>query len=126
MTLIKSFSLSLNSRSTSSRPRATICLKRNRTLSLLTACQYLQSAQYTQRKTPHGQSCQVEYTYVRGNNRRPLTLQSQGGKAWRQELNACGDRAVLHVGKGMVFMLLHEHLKGFSLINLNKNKSKLH
>ena len=35
MTLIKSFSLSLNSRSTSSRPRATICLESNRSLRLV-------------------------------------------------------------------------------------------
>lgn len=49
MTLMKSFSLSLNSRSTSSRPRATICLESKRS-SKSAECQYLQDLSNTSHK----------------------------------------------------------------------------
>lgn len=88
MTLIKSFSLSLNSRSTSSRPRATICLKSNKQSIKLVDCLPIPtSAECTQRNKQRWQSCQVHYTHVLGNDRRAWSRQSWAGRAWRQELN---------------------------------------
>lgn len=120
MTLIKSFSLSLNSRSTSSRPRATICLESNRSVTLVDCLPIPTDAGCTQHNTQHLQSCQAHYTHTwtwnwqEGSN--PAKLSIKRMKKGTIQVYVWDNRAVLHVCRVIVFKLFLKHIKCIGML----------